>query len=1016
MRQKFLIAFPFRHPAPCLVLLAFFGAMLARGCSPTQQEDMKKDWDRNLERMKAMGWNHPAQPAFDAWPVNEMEKLTARTPRRQDDLLVNSNSGAIDLFAASNETVSFQVVVQAEAEGLQNVKVACTELQAGKKKIAAESFRLYRLLPMRIADYPAWYLRLTETTAQPEEFYDAMVPLPSPGAAQPAAGLFNRPAAPPSLAVEANQRLVLWVDLYVPRGTAADEYAGEIAVLADGRPSWSMKLHVQVYDMVLPDARAIAAVGGFDHDALLGRLIQSNGKAAVPSFLDRRDPAVRRGLAVIRQIMQEGHDHRLDLFDTRLRPLLKRDDSGGARLDWSDYDAIAQPYLDGSAFADHIGTPAWPAPFCQDWPNPADYGGSESPVYAQTAKSVIALSRDHFADEDLGKRVFVWPSRGKSGQAGYDEFARLARMVRSVDGRTPILCEQPLYPPPSAGWRVPEDFRGLFDILAPPGHWFDPRSLAARPDPNGPPVGEWLAPGYPPHFPPLGVLATPADVRAIPWLAMKYGCSGLLIDDVLNWSGDPFGGANPRGRSAEAGALQTTLFYPGSAAGIEGVLPSVRLKWLRRGLEDIAYLMVLRQRGRADLARQLMDSMVRYAGADADADQYLDARLDGWVKDPQVWATAQRILAQETLQVVNPAELSGRELLAERLSWQDLRMRTATVQIEQVRTKLSVVSDADGRDRLLATLLLDLYNEYEQPVAPTIRVGALPRGWESLDGGQVALEPMAPNSRRTVLISLRGLAMPFSAVAKFVIPLTFEFPDGRQKRVDAVVPALQAATVAKPPRIDGLLDDWPLRKDNSAGDFTLLGRRGRAEGGLARRQTRVAVLSDAENLYISFRCQEPNLSELATRTDNFVRYEQLMACGEDLVEILLDPGAKAKGPEDLYHIIVKPSGIVIAERGVGTDLPLGKSAAWASGARVAVSRHDQEWIVEMALPLSAFGADRSQPFWGVNFARFAPSGQESSNWAQASRYLYHPRNLGTMYLPAPPPLTAPATKESSNGK
>ena len=99
-----------------------------------------------------------------------MEKLTAHTPRRQDDLLINSNSGAIDLFAAANETVSFQVVVQADAQGLHNVKLACTELQVGKKKIGAENFRLYRLLPMRITDYPAWYLRLTETSPQPEEF------------------------------------------------------------------------------------------------------------------------------------------------------------------------------------------------------------------------------------------------------------------------------------------------------------------------------------------------------------------------------------------------------------------------------------------------------------------------------------------------------------------------------------------------------------------------------------------------------------------------------------------------------------------------------------------------------------------------------------------------------------------------------------------------------------------------------------------------------------------------------
>ena len=40
---------------------------------------------------------------------------------------------------------------------------------------------------------------------------------------------------------------------------------------------------------------------------------------------------------------------------------------------------------------------------------------------------------------------------------------------------------------------------------------------------------------------------------------------------------------------------QEVVFYPGALAGIQGVLPSVRLKRLRRGLQDIAYLWLLQQ-------------------------------------------------------------------------------------------------------------------------------------------------------------------------------------------------------------------------------------------------------------------------------------------------------------------------------------------------------------------------------------------------------------------------------------
>jgi hypothetical protein len=960
--------------------------LLAGGCG--EGADLSWPW--------SWPWDRP-QPAVNAWAVNEMEKLSSLSPRRQDDLLINPATGAIELFAAANETVSFQIVVQADAQPLRNVRLACSELQAGAKKIAAENFRAYRLLPMRITEFPPWYLRLSETSPQPADFYDAMVPAESPVGGAP-------------YEVPANGRLVLWVDLAVPRGAQSEEYAGRVTVQADRHQPWSVPLKMQVYDLVLPDARAIAAIGGFDHRTLLSRLIQQEGRAFAPDVLDRRDPAVRRGLLVLRQIMQVGHNHRLDLFDAAIQPLLKRDFSGEVRLDWSDYDAIVQPYLDGTAFEDRVGAPAWPSPFRDDWPDPARYGGAGQADYLATARRAIELCRDHFQDEDVRKRVFLWPSRGPlspSGPGGYEEFIRLARLIRSADAQTPILAQLPAEAPKSAGFAVPPEVAKLADILAPPGEWFMPRPAGERPDPNAPLSGRWVAPGFPPHFPSLGVLASPADVRAIPWTAMKYGAPGLLIPDVLDWGDAPASAGAPL---PQAGALQTTLFYPGTLAGIEGVLSSVRLKWLRRGLQDIAYLMVLRQRGQAETARKLLDAMVRYAGVEAAGEVYLDARLDGWVQDPRVWITARRILAEESQQAVNPSELSGRQLLAQRLAWQELWGRTARLRVEQVRTKITTVQSADGRQYLLATLLLELYNEYDQRVSPTVRVGPLPAGWECLDGAEARLEAIAPNSRKTVVLSLQGLEMPFSPVAKMEVPLTFQLPEGRAERLSVAIPSLLAPPAVREPRIDGQLDDWPLRAGNRAGDFKLAGRRGLLDGGLAKRQTEAFVQADANHLYIALRCREPNMADLVVRPDNQVRYEQLMACGEDLVEVLLDPGMKAQGPDDLYHLVIKPSGAVIAERGIGTAFPLGKTSPWASGAKVAVSRGAQEWVVELAIPLDAFGPQRPGAFWGVNFARFATHGQESSNWAQASRQLYHPKNLGTMYVPLPAP------EEPNHGK
>ena len=70
----------------------------------------------------------------------------------------------------------------------------------------------------------------------------------------------------------------------------------------------------------------------------------------------------------------------------------------------------------------------------------------------------------------------------------------------------------------------------------------------------------------------------------------------------------------------------------------------------------------------------------------------------------------------------------------------------------------------------------------------------------------------------------------------------------------------------------------------------------RANGGMATRQTQVFVLYDDRNLYFAFRCKEPRLDMLMAKATNFVQYEQLLATGEDMVEIIFDPGAVADGP------------------------------------------------------------------------------------------------------------------------
>ena len=913
--------------------------------------------------------------SVDVWVAGEMVSLTARTERVEDPLVFDAQRGAVKLFSAANETVSFQLVVDAGEKGAEALRVEWTALDGPDGAVPAENVRAFRAVPVRVSDYPPWYLRLVDDVPAPTNFHDALVPVDAPRAGQP-------------FTLGAGERMVIWVDVYVPRGAKAGDYAGSVSVRSRLQTHRTVPIALKVYDFVLPDARTVAAVGGFDHQMLFRTFIERDGKPFVPGQMDTKHPLVRRGLVIIRQLMRLGHAHRLDLFDRTIRPALKRDMFGQVRLDWEDYDAVVLPYLNGTAFDDRIGCPAWPVPFSQYWPDPAHYGGASTDAYAAVAGSLIAQCRKHFAaNADAGDRMFLWPYRGPVNAAAYERFAHLARIARSADSETPILTPLPPRPPKLTGWQVPDDFASLADAIACPGQYLDPGPDAPAAG-AAPLVGTWLSPGMPPYLPSLGVIATPADVRAIPWFAMKYRCAGLFLPEVMSWPDDPF--ATPAG-------AETRLFYPGKVAGIEGVLPSIRLKRLRRGLQDVAYVWLLRQRQRGGLADAIVHSMTRYAGRRAAGDNYLDPRLDGWVQDAATWQLARRLLAEEVQAAVRPTDQTNRDLMAQRLAWKEFDRRARRLQVEQVRARVGPAA-GDGRVRL--TVLMDLYNQHGRNVDCLVAIGKLPEGWRAGET-QVRIPAFPPASRRVVPLTAEGSYLPGGAHAKMSVPVSITTDLSRRREIAVSVPFLRAGAAARTPVIDGKLDDWPMRVGNAAGSFRLIGRRGRKGDGLAKRQTLVFVLHDKERLYLAFRCTEPNMPGIVARPNNILHYEQLMACGEDLVEVILDPGADAKGPEDLYHIAVKPNGVLLTEQGVHTDPPLGRARPWPVAPQVAVGRQKNLWVVELAIPLSAFGSEGHKKFWAVNFTRFATQGAEASSWAEAPRYFYDPRNLGTMFIVQP---------------
>ncbi|MHC4295374.1 MAG: hypothetical protein ACYSTL_07295, partial [Planctomycetota bacterium] len=742
--------------------------------------------------------------------ASDMVNLTDGKPPAAEPEFFDTEANKLKCFAAANETISFQVVIDAGESGIHGLRIKASDLLSPDgKKIASANIRLFRMLPVKITSCPAWYMRLASEVPAKGSFYDLLIPASASRGAEP----FD---------VAPQQRLALWVDLHVPRETLPGDYAGSLKLSSPDMPGPPTRIELKVYDFVLPDARPLAAVGAFDYRTLFKTFVRHRGEPYVPAHLDRRRPLIREGLTIIRQLMRLAHDHRLDLFDSAIHPAIKRDKFGKLRLDWEDYDAIVLPYLNGSAFEDRIGCAAWCVPFSETWPDPSNYGGDRSESYAKNTGELIGAIREHFTQTpEFSERAFIWAYRGEVSEQGYQRHARLARIIRAADSETPILSTLPPAPPPLTQWNIPEDFRTLTDVYAPRGEWLDPVEAKRLAEQVNPLAGVWLSPGTPPYVPSLGALADPADVRALPWFALKYKCAGLFLPDVLDWSGDV---------SVTRAESVGRIFYPGTIVGINEVFPSVRLKRLRRGLQDVAMLELLAQRQRKGIAKAFINSMVRYAGLFAVGDHYLDVLLGGWVKDGPTWVTARRLLAEEVQSVIHPDRISAEQLRAADLAWKQFDSKVRGVRIERVRSRVTGTGASGGETAdtkrpsgLQAAISLELYNEYSRSVDVLVSLKDLPEGWKPLKTNQ-RISPILPATREVVELVAAGEHVAPTLDGKISLPVSIVVDHSQRTDLNVGAGFLVGGRIVAPLTIDGKLDDWPMRPGNTAGAFRLLGR------------------------------------------------------------------------------------------------------------------------------------------------------------------------------------------------
>ncbi|MBN1460161.1 MAG: S-layer homology domain-containing protein [Armatimonadetes bacterium] len=120
----------------------------------------------------------------------------------------------------------------------------------------------------------------------------------------------------------------------------------------------------------------------------------------------------------------------------------------------------------------------------------------------------------------------------------------------------------------------------------------------------------------------------PINYRIQPgFVNQSLGLTGILYWRADLWTADPWNDVNGYS-SAYPG--EGMLLYPGAEVGVSGVCPSMRLKWLRDGVEDYELIQLLKDGGWPEFAL----GMAAQVGTD----------WTNWTRDPAVLETARRQL------------------------------------------------------------------------------------------------------------------------------------------------------------------------------------------------------------------------------------------------------------------------------------------------------------------------------------------------------------------------------------
>ncbi|MFN8486162.1 MAG: DUF6067 family protein [Caldilineaceae bacterium] len=568
----------------------------------------------------------PAQP-LQVWVADALTRIGPQMAARP-------KSRAF-LQAARNEYEPFQVVVTAQGQTVTNVRAALSSFR-GKGGVIAQSYAtLYR------EHYVAVKKPSPLSPLAPAWVADALIPFTEPETGAALTGPVYR-AEPFTVTVGYSQPL--WVDVFVPKETAAGVYTATLTITADHAWSATVPVTLTVWNFTLPQTPYQHSAFGLS-PAMLRWYYQ----------LDAEQEPARYNVLLRR--------YNLMLLQHRLMPtnLPAADYALDKKTGKVTFPAWITPGLGINAadnlhyYLNTVGMNAVEIPLSAKAPFPDPLGQQRTQV-----KRYLGSMAQSFRQENSRILIYVYPIDEPDSAAAYRAVRQWAALVHEANQEYGVdikllLTEQPA--PQQSSWG---SLAGSVDIWAPccGKVWQDlaapdgQRLLSKRLGQHEAvwwytalvqPPDEWMAQqGWPDvltdHYTPIWLLDyPPMNYRISSWLNQLYGFTGLLYWNTNQWqaAGDVW--KNPATYLDDEHWFngEGLLLYPGAQAtiGFDGPVASLRLKWLRDSMDDYDYLEMLKAHGQAAYVRTQLHTLVR--------------GMDDWAMDPSVLYTVRQNLGEK---------------------------------------------------------------------------------------------------------------------------------------------------------------------------------------------------------------------------------------------------------------------------------------------------------------------------------------------------------------------------------